>query len=95
MSSNLDLYENKAAEPDVYIHEIISVAPDMILLEEASPFAENSVMTRLLAAFPQTPILVISEDSNLLYIVHCEARLLGSSTDLIEAIQSELDRSPS
>lgn len=91
MMDNLDLYENKAVEFDALLEEIKFASPHLLLLEEASPFSENSLMTRFLASLPALPVVVISEDSNLIYVVRCNVRLLSSSRDLIEAIHLTFD----
>lgn len=91
MMDNLDLYENKAVEFDALLEEIKFASPHLLLLEEASPFSENSLTTRFLASLPALPVVVISEDSNLIYVVRCNARLLSSSRDLIEAIHLTFD----
>ncbi|MBI5702567.1 MAG: hypothetical protein ACOYYF_10705 [Chloroflexota bacterium] len=91
MMDDLDLYENKAVEFDALLEEIKIASPHLLLLEEASPFSENSLMTRFLANLPALPVVVISEDSNLIYVVRCNARLLSSSRDLIEAIHLTFD----
>jgi chemotaxis response regulator CheB len=86
LTDNLDLRENKAVDISGLLDEIDEVKPDMILLEEASPFSEDSLMIRLIMNVTGLPVIVISEDSNLLHIVRCDTRLLSSSKDLIETI---------
>ncbi|MEW6287349.1 MAG: hypothetical protein AB1509_14090 [Chloroflexota bacterium] len=86
MMDDLDLYENKSVELDALLEEIKSVHPDLIVLEEMSPFSEDSLMSRLLVNLPDLPVIVISEDSNLMHLIRCHTRMLGSSKDLIETI---------
>lgn len=85
-TDELELYENKSVEFGEMLSEIKESKPDMIILEESEPFTENSLLTRILIRFPEVPLIVISEDSNLIHIVRCQARLLSSSNDLIETI---------
>lgn len=85
-TDDLELYENKSVEFGEMLSEIKESKPDMIILEESEPFTENSLLTRILIQIPEVPMIVISEDSNLIHIVRCQARLLSSSNDLIETI---------
>lgn len=68
------------------MEEILEIEPQVILLEESSLFAEDTVLMRLLLGRPGLPVIVIGEDSNLMHIVHLESKLLSSSRDLIRAI---------
>jgi len=86
LNDQLELRENKAVDFGGLLDEIKDAKPDMILLEESSPFSENSLLTYLLINIPAMPVIVISEDSNLMHIVRRETKLLSSSSDLIETI---------
>lgn len=91
MLDDLELHENQTIEFNGLLEEIHAVNPNLILLEDASPFSENSLMSRLLVSLPGLPLIVISEDSNLMHVIRCNTRLLGSSNDLIETITFTLD----
>ncbi len=80
------LYENKALEMENLLREIDHVRPDMILLEDMSPYSEGSLLSRLLFKTSDIPLIVISEDSNVMHVVRRESRLLSSSSDLIKTI---------
>lgn len=86
MIDNLDLHANTTIDFKVMLDEIRNANPNMVLLEETSPFSENSLTIRLLDSLPGLPLIVISEDSNLIRIIHSETRILGSSRDLIETM---------
>lgn len=86
MTDDLDLLENNAMEFECLLEEIKNAKPDLVLLEELTPFTENSLLMRLFANIPDLPVIVIREDSNLMHTVRCDTRLLGSSKDLIETI---------
>lgn len=86
MMDNLDLQENTTTDFKAMLDEIRGAKPNMVLLEEVSPFSENSLTIRLLDSLPGLPLIVISEDSNLIRIVRSETRILGSSRDLIETL---------
>lgn len=91
MMDNLDVQENQTTDFEGLLDEIQRVKPHLILLEEAFPFSGTSILFRLLMNVPDLPFVVISEDSNLMHVVRCNTRLLGSSQDLIETINVTLD----
>ncbi len=91
MMDNFELDESRTIEFDALLNEIEALHPHLILLEEASPFSSASLMTRLLVALPELPLIVISEDSNLMHVIRCQTRLLSSSQDLIETITATLE----
>lgn len=92
MMDNLELHENTTADFKDLLDEIRNAKPDLVLLEEISPFTENSLTIRLLDSLPNLPLIVISEDSNLIRIFHSETRTLSSSRDLIETLNIMLDQ---
>ena len=83
---DLELYESNTVDFSNLLEEVARAEPDIILLEESPPFSENSLLIRLLANIPDLPVIVISEDSNLMHIVRRETRLLSSSHDLVKTI---------
>lgn len=87
LTVNLDLYESDADSTGDLLEEVAEVEPHLILLEEASPFSEDSFLVRLLIAQPGVPVIVIGEESNYMYIIRLETKLLSSSDDLIKAIE--------
>jgi hypothetical protein len=91
MLDDFDLHENQAVDFEGLLDEIQRVDPHLILLEEMFPFSENSLLSRLLVNVPGLPLIVISEDSNLMHVVRCNTRLLSSSQDLIETITATID----
>jgi len=86
LTDEFELCENNAVDPVELLDEIKDARPDMILLEELSPFSEDSMLTHLLINIPNVPVIVISEDSNFMHIVRRETRQLTSSNDLIETL---------
>lgn len=86
LTDGFDLSENKHIDFANLLDEIKAIKPDIILLEEITPFLENSMMVHLLVNIPDLPVIVINEDSNQMHIVHCHTKLLSSSKDLIETI---------
>ena len=92
LTTNLKLYESQATEYEDLVDEISKVKPDMILLDDASPFSVDSVLVRLLINHTNLPVIVISAESNEMHIVQRKTELLTSSNDLIRVIdQNQLD----
>lgn len=86
LNEGMELFENRSSNVDGLLGEIREIDPDMILLEEASPFGEDSLLVGILIKLPNLPVIVISEKSNVMHIVRRETRPLHSSGELIEII---------
>jgi len=86
LTDSLKLYESNAIDFSGLLDEISEVEPDMILLEESSPFLEDSFLVLLLVNKPGLPVIVINEDTNVMHVVHRETTLLTTSNDLVETI---------
>lgn len=86
MTKELELFESNATNVEDLLKEMLEVNPDLILLEDSSPFHEESSLIRLLITKPSLPVIVISEDVNYMHIVRRETVQLSSSIELIEAI---------
>lgn len=83
---DLRLQESQANDFEELLAEISDADPTLILLDEASPFSGNSVLGRILAYRPDLPVIVLSEDSNLMHIVRKETKVIDSSSDLADAV---------
>ena len=86
LTNELTLHESRASDFMDFLNEVSDLQPDMILLDDSSPFSEDSLLTRLLINEPALPVIVISENSNVMHIVRRESVMLNSSNDLIKAI---------
>ena len=86
MTNSLELFESNASNVDDLFKEISEIDPDMILLEESSPFSDESLLVRLLITKPDLPVIVISEEINYMHVVRRKTVQLSSSIELIEAI---------
>jgi len=84
--TNVTLHESRAADFTGFLNEVSDIQPDLILLDDSSPFSEDSLLTRLLINEPALPVIVISENSNVMHIVRRERVMLHSSDDLVRAI---------
>lgn len=86
LASNLKLNESRSTGLEGLLNEISEAEPNLILLDEASPFSGDSYLIQLLINVPNIPVIVISEVSNEMHILHRESVILSSSSDLIKTI---------
>ena len=86
LADNLKLHESQADDFEGLLNEVLMVKPNVILLEDTSPFSKKSFLVRLLVSKPNLPVIVISENSNEIHILRRETVLLSSSSELIRAI---------
>jgi len=83
---DLDLRESQANDFEELLAEISDADPSLILLDESSPFSGDSLLGRILAFKPELPVIVISENSNLMHIVRKETKVIDSSSDLVDVV---------
>jgi len=86
LAINLKLAESRSTGFEDLLNEISVAEPNLILLEEASPFSGDSYLIQLLINVPNIPVIVISEASNEMHILRRESVILSSSSDLIKTI---------
>lgn len=86
LAINLKLAESRSTGFEDLLNEISVADPNLILLEEASPFSGDSYLIQLLINVPNIPVIVISEASNEMHILRRESVILSSSSDLIKTI---------
>ena len=86
LATNLKLNESRSTGLEGLLNEISEAEPNLILLDEASPFSGDSYLIQLLINVPNIPVIVISEVSNEMHILHRESVILNSSSDLIKTI---------
>ena len=86
LATNLKLEESRSTGFEDLLNEISVAEPNLILLEEASPFSGDSYLIQLLINVPNIPVIVISEASNEMHILRRESVILSSSSDLIKTI---------
>jgi hypothetical protein len=68
--------------------EINQYHAKVILLENSSPFAEETSLSNLLVHSSKLLVIVIQEDNNWLHIYTKEKKLLTSTTDLLDVIHT-------
>ena len=86
LMDDLDLQESGAEDLEGLLNEISEAEPTFILLDDSSSFSEESLLVRILMHKPDLPVIVISENSNLMHIVRRETRTINSSNDLVNAV---------
>lgn len=86
LAINLKLAESRSTGFEDLLNEISVAEPNLILLEEASPFSGDSYLIQLLINVPNIPVIIISEASNEMHILRRESVILSSSSDLIKTI---------
>ena len=83
---DLDLHESQAEDMEGLLNEISETEPTLVLLDDSSPFSGESPLIRILMHRPGLPIIVISENSNVMHIVRKETQIINSSSDLVKAV---------
>jgi len=83
---DMDIQESQANDFDGLLAEISEADPTLILLDDSFPFSKDSFLVRILLHRPDLPVVVISEDSNLMHIVRKETKVIDSSNDLINVV---------
>ena len=83
---NLKVHESRTCDFEEMLNEILEVQPDVVLLNESSPFSVDDFLMRLLIVQPGLPVIVISETSNVMHVVRRETRFLKTSKDLLATI---------
>lgn len=86
LADDIALYESQAVDFDNLLEEVLKVSPDVVLLDEASPFSKEDFLVRLLIKKPGVPVIAINHESNSLHIIHRDTLLLSSSHDLINML---------
>jgi chemotaxis response regulator CheB len=89
-TNGIELYESEADNVEGLIKEILDMAPHVLVLEESSPLLNESVLAGLLMISPYVSVIVVSEETSFMHVVHRETIQLSSSIDLIEAINPNL-----
>jgi hypothetical protein len=89
-TNGIELYESEADNVEGLIKEISDMAPHVLVLEESSLLLNESVLAGLLMISPCVSVIVVSEETSFMHVVHRETIQLSSSIDLIEAINPNL-----
>ena len=82
----LDMQESSADDLEGLLAEISDVELALILLDDSSPFSGDSLLVQILIHKPDLPVIVLSENSNLMHVVRRETTIIHSSKELVNAI---------
>ena len=86
--SSLKFIESKAQHYDELITEIKTLIADVIILDKASSFAKEDILTKLLNLYPKLLLILVDQNSNWLRVYRREDILISSSAELMEIIES-------
>jgi len=87
----LAVIESKAEQYDDLVEEINTLIADVILLDKASSFATEDVLTKLLMLYPKLLLILVDPQSNWLHVYRREDIPITSSAELMEIIKSSLN----
>ncbi len=87
MTDDIALFESTTHDLEGFLKEVSHAEPDLILLEESSPFSAEALLVRVLIAKPGTPVIVISQENNWIHVVRRQTVRLRSANDLIDAMK--------
>jgi CO dehydrogenase nickel-insertion accessory protein CooC1 len=82
------LIDTEAENLEELDREINQYHAKVIILENSSPFAEETSLSKLLVHSSKLLVIVIQEDNNWLHIYTKEKKLLTSTTDLLDVIHT-------
>ena len=86
--SSLNFIESNAQQYDELLMEIKTLIADVIILDKASYFASEEILTKLLNLYPKLLLILVDQDSNWLQVYRREDILINSSAELMEIIKS-------
>lgn len=68
------------------IEETSKLKPDVVLIGESTPLAQEDVLGHLLMSNPELQVIIISEDSNWVHIFHKKDFLMTRQSDLLDVM---------
>jgi len=87
MNNGFEIYESTAEDVDDLLTEVSKLSPDTILLQESSPLSKGACLIHILRAIPGRPVVVVSQEHNLMHVVHWRTVYVETVNDLIESIR--------
>jgi hypothetical protein len=82
------LIDTEAENLEELDREINQYHAKVIILENSSPFAEETSLSKLLVHSSKLLVIVIQEDNNWLDVYSKDNKLLTSTTDLLDVIKT-------
>ena len=68
------------------IEETSKLKPDVVLIGESTPLAQEDVLGHLLMINPELQVIIVSEDSNWVHIFHKKDFLMTRQSDLLDVL---------
>jgi chemotaxis response regulator CheB len=68
------------------IKETSELKPDIVLIGESTPLAQEDVLGHLLMINPELQVIIVSEDSNWVHIFHKKDLLMTRQSDLLDVL---------
>lgn len=84
----METLDSTANDIDGLLNEILKYQPDTILLDESSPLSTIPCLVHLLKELPGRPIVVVSQEENLLHVIRWRTVQVEQANDLIEFVTS-------
>jgi hypothetical protein len=82
----MEIFESSAANIDDLLREVSNLRPDTVLVEETSPLSVASSLVHLMKAMPGHPVVVLSQEQNLMHVVQWQTVHVEKANDLVELI---------
>jgi DNA-binding NarL/FixJ family response regulator len=73
-------------EVNSLIAETFALKPDIVLIGESTPLAQQDVLGHLLMINPELEVIIVSEDTNWVHIFHKKDKLMTRQTDLMDVL---------
>lgn len=88
LEKELEVVISEAIDIKKLATDVSKINPNVILLSESQHLAAKEVLAQLLVSHPKIRIVIVSMNSNWLYIYDKEDKLLTSLEDLLMVIKS-------
>ena len=89
MNHSFEIFESSAENIDDLLREVSELCPDTILLQESSPLSGGAGLVHLLRAMPGRPVVVVSQQHNVMHVVHWRTVCVETVSDLIDTIRHD------
>jgi hypothetical protein len=85
-NSDLKMVTFHAKDLKGLIEETTELKPNVFILGESTPLAEQDILGPLLMSFPELKIILVSEGTNWLHIINKKDKLVTSQNDLLDVL---------
>jgi hypothetical protein len=88
LGRDVEIVVSEAVNIEELIIDINKINPDAVLFSESVRFSQSDSLSRILKVSPMPKLIVVSEESNWLYVINREDKLLTDLSDLLVVIES-------